>query len=207
MIFSEQDKTQITEAVKKAEAKTSGELVPLVLPASGNYSFVAYRLGLVGFFLGTAGALWLHFRYPFWDWLYLFAVQVLGLAVGWALGQVPGIVRLLAGKQHMAEEVHEAALASFLRHGLNRTKERTGVLIFISLLEHRVEILADQGIHQKVEEGYWQKEVDAVVAGIRQKRAKEALVAVIGEIGAKLAQHFPPSGNNTNELSDELRLR
>lgn len=207
MIFSKQSRELIEAAVKTAEGKTSGEIVPVVLPVSGDYRRVGHRLGLAGFALGTAAAAWLHHRYPFFDLWYLLSIQWLGWVFGWFLGRLPQVIRLFVGEKRMALEVDEAAYAAFTRYGLHRTRDRTGVLILISLLERRVEILADEGIHQRVGEGYWKIEVQKISLGIQQKRAGETLAQVIHEIGGKLAEHFPRSANDKNELGDELRLR
>jgi len=207
MVFTKNDLARIEAAVKAAEKNTSGEIVPMVIPSSGDYSRVGHRLGILGLALGSAIAFYFHLRFPFLDYAFLLGVQLLGWAVGWSLGQLPAVIRVFLPKGFLAEEVHEAALASFVRHGLHHTEGRTGILLFISLLEHRVEILADQGIHQKVGDEYWKAEVEKVITGLRKGRGGEALVQVIGEIGAKLTEHFPRGEGDRNELSDELRQR
>lgn len=198
---------QIEAAVKSAESRTSGEIVPMLIPASGDYSRVGHRLGIFGLLLGSGLAFWFHHQYPFLDYAFLFGVQIFGWVLGWSVGQLPAAIRLFLPKELLQEEVHEAALASFVRHGLHHTEGRTGILIFISALEHRVEILADQGIHLKMGEGYWKEEVAKIVTGISKGRASEAIVQVVGEIGEKLSEHFPRAQADRNELSDELRSR
>lgn len=205
MVFSKDDRKKIEGAVKAAESRTSGEIVPVIVPSSGDYSRVGHRLGLLGLILGSAMAFGLHWKYPFLDYSFLIGVQLLGWVVGWSLGQLPSLIRAFLPKSLLQEEVHEAALASFVKYGLHHTKDRTGILIFISLLEHRVEILADSGIHEKVGEGYWKEEVEKIVVGIRKGHAGDSLVQVIGEIGAKLSENFPASSADRNEISNELR--
>lgn len=207
MIFSRQEKQLIESAVKAAESGSSGEIVPVVVAVSGDYSRVANRLGFGGFLLASAVAAWVHLRFPFLELPYLFGLQVVGAAIGWGFGRLPGIVRLLMGEKKLGAEVHEAALAAFTRNGLHHTKEETGILIFVSLLEHRVHILADRGIHGKVGEDFWKIEVQKMVLGLREGRAAEALASVIGDMGEKMREHFPQSGRDSNELGDELRDR
>lgn len=207
MIFSRQEKQLVESAVKAAEGGSSGEIVPVVVAVSGDYSRVANRLGFAGFLLGSLVAAWVHLRFPFLELWYLFGLQLVGAAIAWGFGRLPGTVRLLMGEKKLAAEVHEAALAAFTRNGLHHTQEETGVLIFVSLLEHRVEILADRGIHAKVGEDFWKIEVQKMVLGLREGRAAESLASVIGDFGEKLREHFPNSGENRNELSDELRSR
>jgi putative membrane protein len=105
----------------------------------------------------------------------------------------------------MTEEVKQAAHVSFLRHGLMNTRDRTGVLVFVSLRERRVQILADKGISDKVGKGYWKEEALKLVERIQAGRAAEGMVSVIQDIGQKLEKHFPRKADDTNELSNSLR--
>lgn len=207
MIFSRPEKDLIESAVKAAESGSSGEIVPVVVAVSGDYSRVANRLGFAGFLLGSLAAAWVHLRFPFLDLPYLFGLQLSGAAIGWGFGRMPAMVRLLMGEKKLGAEVHEAALAAFTRNGLHHTQDETGILIFVSLLEHRVEILADRGIHRKVGEDFWKIETQKLVLGMREGRSAEALASVIGDMGQKLREHFPKSGADSNELSNELRSR
>jgi putative membrane protein len=207
MIFCKEDKKAIEAAVKAAEKSTSGEIVPVVVKASGDYAEVSQWLALLGLLVGTGAALYLHHARPFIDLYLLFGLQVITGIIFWQLGQIPFLIRVLTSQRRMGEEVHEAALAAFTRNGLHHTKGETGVLIYISLLEHRVEILADRGIHSKAGEDYWKAEVNKISAGIRAGEAANSLVAVISEIGQKLAENFPVAPGDRNELGDDLRSR
>jgi putative membrane protein len=207
MVFSRQEKELIESAVKAAESGTSGEIVPVVVGASGDYSRVANRLGFGGFLAASALAAWVHLKFPFLDLPYLFGLQLVGASVGWGIGRLPVVVRLLMGEKKLAAEVHEAVFAAFTRNGLHHTEEETGILVFVSLLEHRVEILADRGINAKIGEDFWKIEVQKIVLGIREGRAAETLAAVIREMGERLREHFPRSAEDRNELGDELRSR
>lgn len=202
------DLNAIKNAVIDAEAKTSGEIVPVIVESSGDYSSYRYLISLLFVAIGSAAAWLLSDRFP-WvvDLSHLLLVQLMLAALGWLVGALAPVTRLLAGKLHLAENAHSAALAAFLRHGLGETRDRTGVLIYVSLLEHRVEILGDRGIHEKVGEGFWNGEVAKLVAGIRAGRPAEATAEVIREIGEKLAHYFPKRGDDTNELDDHLRTR
>lgn len=207
-LFSDQDKKLVEAAVKEAESRTSGEIVPVVVDTSGDYSFVGHRLGMLGVVLATI-LMWLlpHSQNLFWEFTLVFAVQGCGWLLGWLLGQVPAVVRLLAGQGRMQTEVHESALASFLLNGLHRTKDRTGILVFISCLEHKVEIVADQGIHAVAGEGFWKKEVEAIAGGIRRGEGATVLAQTIREMGDKLAEHFPVKPGDRNELPNGVRSR
>ncbi len=93
---------------------------------------------------------------------------------------------------------------AFHEKGLNRTKEHTGVLFFISLLEHKVWVLADKGIHEKIGQETLNKFASKVSSGIREGRACDALCESIKEAGDLLAAHFPMKPGDTDELPNHV---
>jgi putative membrane protein len=105
----------------------------------------------------------------------------------------------------MAHKVTLRAEQAFYKHGLHNTKDRTGILILVSLLERRVHVLADKGINDRVPAGTWDGLVNGIIDGIRTGQATDAICAAIAECGALLAQDSPAgSGDNPNELPDRL---
>lgn len=207
-LLSKEDRALVEAAVKEAEGRTSGEIVPVVVAASANYSYVGHRLGLAGAVLAT-GAIWFlpHSQNLFWEFSAVFFAQALGWLIGWGLGQAPALIRLCVSARTLDSEVHESALASFLHNNLHHTAGRTGILVFISQLEHRVEIVADEGIHRVAGQDFWAKETNQIAAGIAAGRAGAAMAETIREMGAKLAEHFPIQPGDVNELPDYVRDR
>jgi putative membrane protein len=98
---------------------------------------------------------------------------------------------------------HRAAIEQFVVRGISHTKNRTGVLIFVSLAEHYARIIADEGIAAKVPQSEWQAAIDALTAHMRQNRIADGITAAIARCGDVLAQHAPPDGS-PNELPDRL---
>jgi putative membrane protein len=98
---------------------------------------------------------------------------------------------------------HRAALEQFVVRGISRTKNRTGVLIFVSLAEHYARIVADEGIAAKVKHAEWQEAVDTLTARMHEGRVTEGLIAAVERCGAVLAIHAPADGS-PNELPDRL---
>jgi len=207
-LFTDAEKKTVEEAVQAAELLTSGEIVPVVVHSSADYSFVGHRLGLAGLVLFTA-LIWLlpHSQDLFWEFSAVFAAQAAGWVLGWALGQAPSVIRLVAGEKRLTAEVHETALASFLHNNLHHTEGRTGILVFISHLEHRVEILADEGIHRHAGQGFWEHETKQIAEGIANGKPGEAMAKAIRTMGVKLAEHFPIQLGDKNELPDHVRDR
>ena len=163
--FTNDEQERIRQAVSAAESKTSGEIVPMLVTSSARYTEVEL-LGLIaGLF---AGMLAEFFWGDPWGSHYFNLWPVLGALVGFLICRVSTVKRLLSSQQRIADAVHVLALASFTEQGLHYTKDHTGILLFVSLLEHRVEMLADRGINEKVEPGTW----DEVVARISASRAR-----------------------------------
>jgi len=108
----------------------------------------------------------------------------------------PGVVR--------QARVRRAALQQFLAHGLHVTEQRTGVLIFAALSDHQVEVVADQGIHSRVDPDVWADAVQALAKGLKAGDPVDGFQTAIGLCSDVLAQHFPPKALNRNEVADKL---
>ena len=83
------------------------------------------------------------------------------------------------------------------------TEHNSGVLIYVQLVDRRIEIVADRGINAKVPQQQWDAICRRMEEAFRQRRFEQGVLAAIGEITALLAQHFPPRGDNPDELSDQ----
>lgn len=205
--FIDEEGTKAIEAaVSAAEKSSSGEIVPVVVPASSAYEWIGYRAAFLGWLSASIVTFWIHYQRPFaLDYWGVYAFQAAGIVLGWLFSRSPWGFRLLVPESAISEEVLETAQSAFLRHGLMNTRDRTGVLIFVSLREHRVQILADKGIHEKVGERFWKNEADQIVRSIRNGSPAEGLVLAIREIGEKLREFFPARSGDSNELPDKLR--
>jgi putative membrane protein len=136
---------------------------------------------------------------------WIIVAVVVAYVIGSIVGRLSWAVRALTSDQRMAMKVRFRAERAFYEEGLHRTREATGVLIFLSLLERRVQVLADRAIDERVPPGTWDGLVEQIVAGVRAGRPTEALCGAITRCGALLAPHFPVRGeDNPNELPDDL---
>jgi len=102
------------------------------------------------------------------------------------------------------KNVRAHAVESFAKYGLHNTIEQTGVLIFLSVEEKRIEILADKGINEKVEQFTWDNMLNGLIIKIRQDGTCKGLCDVVAEVGKYLTAHFPIQPGDDNELANEV---
>lgn len=196
--FTAEERARIEAAVRAVELRTSGEIVPLVVDAAYNYP----RAEIQG---GGLLALALAANLSWW----LFDGSLLVFLAAFLLGYwpcrlflrfSPALLRLLIHPTEIDAEVEERAKTAFLDHGLHRTVDGTGILILICLFEHRVQVLADHGIHHAVPPETWQKVADMVTTGIHAGHTADALCEAVAYCGELLAENFPPRHDDTDEL-------
>ncbi len=208
-LFSEADRGAIRAAVEEAERRTSGEIVPYVVPASDTYPNAAWAGAALGALAAPLLAWSVHRLAGLWGgqhfvWMVLPAAA--GAALGYLLAAIPPVRRLLAGAATLDLRVRRRAAVAFLDEELFATRDRTGILIFLSLFEHRVVVLGDSGINRLVQPGEWDGIVRTIVAGIRAGRPGEAVAAAVRECGALLERcGVARCADDVDELENRLR--
>jgi putative membrane protein len=201
-LLDAQDNARVAEHVAAAERGTAGEIVVVLAERSAGYERQRAALSFAATLL-VAVAL---YRFvPAIHELWLLCGQAPLVVVFWWLSGWRPLTRLIVPRAVQADAVRSRSKQVFVEHGVIETRERSGVLLFLSETERRVELLADRGIHQRVEAELWQALVDDVVAAIRGGHAADGITRAVDAIGARLAQHFPPSAADTNELPDAPR--
>lgn len=202
--FSAEEQERICDAVHNAELKTSGELVPMLVCESHSYPLAAIRGGALVAFL-TALAFIPIFADMFWLepnnlWVFLGLFIPVFLICHFLIKSFPRLKRCFLFGSEMDEEVQNAAFAAFYSEHLYKTKYSNGILIFISLLEHRAWVLADSGISERIPQEEWQEAVTVITSGIREQKQCQALCEAIGIIGDTLEKEFPIEDGDMNEL-------
>ena len=223
------DRRAIAAAVGEAETHTSGEIVCVLAPEADDYAeiplaWAAAAALVLPFLLVLAGVHpTLHLTAlggtggwdapiardtgpTVLDTVSAFVgLQALAFALVFALGQLASVRRFLTPSALKRVKVRKAAASQFSSTGLAAAPERTGVLIYASLGDRMVEVMADKLIHDRVGDGEWDKAVAAVSQGMRGGVDGAGFVRAIEVCGAALAQHFPSTGPHANAFSDELR--
>jgi len=203
--LGEEDLRAIHAALVAAERRTVGEILPVVLERSDPYPEAHWLATLTTPLIGAVGlALWLPREEPA-----LLLSCLLGLgALGYAGARfLPDVQRFFLRESRARKVVEEQAFQEFHRYELHRTQARTGVLLFVSLLERRAVVLADSGIDARVEPEQWTRTIELVLDGIRRGSLRAGLESGIHSAGEVLARHFPVEAGDRNELPDRVIVR
>ncbi len=194
---------RLAECVREIETRTDAELVIVVRARSGSYRHADLICGAI---LAYAGLLFLLFS----PWIFTHYWVAIDVALLFALGafissRSDALRRLLTRKEERAERVRAGAAAMFYEAGIANTLNEMGVLVYLSLLERRLELIADRGVLAAVSPLEWNECVfDLHKAGRRPQL--QAMLQALGAMGALLAKCLPPTGENPNELSDMPRF-
>jgi len=200
--FTESENAEIAAAIKKVENTTAGEIAVMVVDESDSYPESNILSGVI---LGGFVSLVI-IELFFEDSLTVFMIFFAGLSLvtGWITDYFPALKRIFISKNRVEEMVREQAVQSFYEKGLHQTREATGVLFFVSLFEHKVWILADRGINNKMSQQELQVYANDMAKGIREGRAVEILCREIANLGEVLTEHFPVKHDDENELSNQV---
>jgi len=207
------DREKIAAAVSDAENRTAGEIVPYVVPRSDRYEIAVWRGASAIALLSVTVVLLIVQFYQGWGLGWLFTpwavamVALLGGVGGAILGAyVPPIQRALAGSDVLDLTVHRAAMQAFVEEEVFSTRDRTGILLFVSLHEHRIEVLGDTGINAKVSEDEWIDVVHRIRTGIENRNLTAGLVDAIEMCGKMLERRgVDIRPDDENELPDSIR--
>jgi putative membrane protein len=213
--FTDNDLERIKFAVARAEESISGEIVPVVVERSGEYSIANYKGSLIGAALAFITMIILD-RYVldqatntlFYDPAFIFLMVVLGGVIGAALPNFSDdIKRLLVSRAYLDMMTRQSAENAFLEEEVFNTRQRTGIMIFVSFFEHEVIVMADTGINKVVEQKQWDQIVQEIIASIRKGNVVEALENGIRRCGEILLEKgFRKTDDDINELDNNLRV-
>ncbi len=214
-LFSENDKNKIAEAVREAELKTSGEIVPVVANESGRYDRAEDIVGIITAVL-LIGLLYCGYAMTTGDgWQGAgkirpgYLATSITLLAGFVGGSIcasvfPSLRRVFIPADEMQREVEKSAREAFHNHRIRSTEGSTGLLVYVSLFERMVRVIGDSAISEKLSQSDWQEVCDKVTHGLKDQRPTNGFIEGIESAGALLAKHFPVEAGDINELTNEL---
>jgi putative membrane protein len=218
--LSADDHARVSAAVSKAEEHSAGEIVTILADRSDGYTDVALAwaaaaslLALCALVIAPEFYLGLYDRLTGgwvqeWTPRMVFTVATLVAALKFAgvlLIQLwPPLKFFLIPPPIKTTRVHDRAIRAFRIGAERRTHGRTGILIYLSMREHRAEIVADEAIAGMVDPGVWGDAMAAMLAELKQGRTADGMIAAVERVGAVLAEHFPRADDDVNELPDRL---
>ncbi len=216
--FSEKDLKRIAESVKSAEKKTSGEISVAFIKESNDYAKYELLFAIISGFIYTG--LIMLFRSPtesliknlFWDFSTTHLILFYGLSpfviitLFYLIANIPVVDRIIIPKKKMEKNVKERASRYFIEAGISNTRDRTGILIFLSFLERRVVLLADIGINSKVFSERSPEIISNITSGIKTGQTVGKLIKSIELCGELISHDVPIKPDDTNELKDDVTI-
>lgn len=218
--MTEADRHRVAEAVRAAESGTAGEIVTIVTEQSDTYHEVALVWSALAALLALAAlALAPDFYLGLWDrllgdwtieWtprqIFELAAVVAALKFGgtWLILLWKPLRLWLTPRPIRNTRVRARAVTCFKVGAERRTHGRTGILIYLSMAEHRAEIVADEAISGQVAPEVWGHAMASMIAELAKGQVADGMIAAVREVGVVLAEHFPRAENDVNELPDRL---
>jgi putative membrane protein len=210
-LFSDGDLEAIRGATAAAERSTSGEIVPYVVERIDDHAEARWRAATIGALVAALAAGAAHAVVGYWSghgvaWITL--PVLVGAGLGYLIGGVAPVTRWLMPADALDVMALRRAEAAFLEEEVWRTRQRTGILVFLALFERRAVILADEGIHRAVPPGLWQELVAELVDGVAAGEAARALERTVHRCGEILVEHrVERQPDDVNEIDDRPRVR
>ncbi len=201
MKLNEADRALLREAVRAVESRSRAEIVLAVRPRSDSYNRGPLLFGVV--------VAWSFLGFQLFSTSYEFPVQaiflepvLIGAAAAYLAAAIPAFTRLLASPKKRRQSVERAARATFQERGVGLTRERTGVLLYVSQLEGEALVVADKGITDSVPPEVWKATSTRVEGMARKARGADGLASAIREFAEPLAAALPARADDIDELPD-----
>lgn len=211
--LSDTEKAELTEQIRETEAGTSGEIVTVITQSSDDYTYIPLLWATL-LALAVPGVYFLSEKLGFFSWqldeerlqrvqwVYLIQGAIfffLAMLFQWS----PLKMKLIPRKVKHFRAANQAR-AQFLTQNVHWTEHRAGILIYVSLAEHYVEILVDQALAEKVDDAYWQDSIDRFVTEVKSGATATGFNRTIDDCRKQLWQHFPHARPDAQKLPDHL---
>lgn len=204
-LLEQESQRKIEDCIEEAEKKTSAEIVVAIARKSGEYRDVCYLAGMILSLLSLSIIIFS----PFPVHMHMVVPDVIiFFFIGYFLAsRFPGLILLLTSSRRRDAQVRLAASVAFHDEKITATKDRTGILIYFSILEKQIEILTDIGIDGKVPRARWNHLRHEIHHILRGKKSVDELIKCVCSSGEILAEVLPATGDNVNEIPNRPRIR
>lgn len=195
------ERDRLSAQVAQIEEHTASEIVTVVLSKSDDYA--AYRIGYAAGLALTLTCIG-HLVMPALSAMALLGAQALLACILYSLLGLPACLRWFVPRWAKERAVERRVRELFVELGVTETRDRSGVLIYLSEFERRIQILGDRGVHSQLGQDAWSSLVQELVTYLRDGRAAEGLTRIIERLGKELQAHFPARPDDTNELPNAV---
>ena len=218
--LSEADHAKVSNAIAAAEARSDGEIIAVATDLSDSYHDTALEwavlvlIGTLAIFAAAPSLLRWWFDVFVGGWRPEPTVrELLTLALVLSTAKFTAALLLLkylplrlafTPGATKSRRVRRRAILVFKAGAERRTIGRTGILIYLSMGEHRAEIVADEAITSVTTPETWGEAMEALLVDVKAGRTADGIVAAVEQVGAVLAEHFPRTAADTNEIPDKL---
>lgn len=206
--ISDEDIQKISHAVQKAEEKTEGEIVPVIVQRSSTVGHVPLALTmlillmLVIVELPYSDLLWVK------PWVYAWPFLIVVIYyLSFALARLSWIQKIFVPERDEVDQVHQRAHLEFYLNKINKTRNHTGILIFVSVMEKKAVILADEGISSKLPQETWNEILKKLGEQLRGGNWGFGFIEAIEACGHHLKHHFPAQAHKTDQLKNQLIIK
>ena len=198
-LLTEKQKYSLEEHIRKIESRTDAEIVMVLAKRSDNYGYAPTLIAAcTSMLIPLASLFW-----PFWlslsEVVFIQFVAFFGLAI---LLRIPTLIRLVVPRRTKFFRASNMAMRQFLTQQVHTTKNNLGLLIFVSELEHYIEIITDHGL-RKIENTAWEIAIQNAVPLLQKGKIEESFKSIIDLVGSELVEHFPKTANKA-ELPNRL---
>lgn len=200
--INDDSKRAFGEMIESIEAESAAEVVVAVRHHSGSYLHADVLVGLIAMLATTAFLLYSPYSFSLWS--FLVDPPVVGLAFAWLSSHLPMVRRWLSFSKYMDHQVTLAARSAFFEKNVRMTSGRTGILVFISLLERRIELVADKGVVDAVDAADLEKVRRGAQHELRAHRDGIGVAKLLTGLGAVCAPGLPHSDDDIDELPNEV---
>jgi len=198
--LTSEEREMVLDAIRRAELRTSAEIVVVIDRAAGSWRSWALAVALLLAMIVP----WPLIELTQLGTRTIFLTQLLA-AAALVVAFFPQAARLrLVPRMLRRRKAHEAALREFAARGMTATRDRTGLMIYVALAERYAEIVTDTGISAAIEDRHWRGLIDRLIASIEAERLAHGLAEIVTGAADSLAARFPPSPDDRDELANKV---